>query len=70
MPLREPEPSAGFSFYQDNVDSSEAVSQAKVGVTPRSFSAGKGGGGGGGINPRYFASNIFCNSHSDVIIAN
>lgn len=34
-----------FSFYLDNVDGSEAVSQAKVGVTPRSFSTGKEGRG-------------------------
>lgn len=58
-----------FSFYLDNVDGSEAVSQAKVGVTPRSFSTGKEGRGEG-INPKSFASNIFCNSHSDAIIAN
>lgn len=68
VPLRDPEPAVAFSFYQDNVDGSEAVSQAKVGVTPRSFSAGKEGRGD--INPRYFASNMFCNSHSDAIIAN
>lgn len=47
MPLRDPEPSLAFSFHLDNVDGSEAVSQAKVGVTPRSFSAVKGGGAGG-----------------------
>lgn len=48
MPLRKPEPSVAFSFYLDNVDGSEVVSQAKVGVTPRGFSTGKEGKGRGG----------------------
>lgn len=68
LSVRDREPSLAFSFYRDNVDGSEAVSQAKIEVTPSSFSTGKGEAGG--INPEYFASNIFCNSLSDAIIAN
>lgn len=44
--LRDPEPSVAFSFYLDNVAGCEAVSQAKVGVTPISFSTEKEGKGG------------------------
>lgn len=61
-----PDPLLTFSRSLDNVYGSEAVSRAKAGVTPRSFSTWKWGG----INPLSFASNMFCNSHSDAIIAN
>ena len=50
LPGREPDPSPAFSLHLGNVCGSEAASQAEPGVTPRSFSTGKGGG----INPLCF----------------